>query len=353
MKADHWPNGEALFYFIDSSKPPLYKKTTMWRAFLTGVVMTVALCAAFRATLRWRRHILSAVGIEHRVLGAGRAWSEAQYPEQYDPVNWTHATMCPVERHDPEFLQNQRFMDIGGRTYSEAFSRRFSYAPNAEGHPTVKLSYLRRAETFVGNIVAEGLKPNFAYQVKLVGNRDDRTAFEAVGRLGRWKLPIDNTNISDRQYARYPNKHAAASYLFFDFIVTDEQGRAAKTLYADSSLHVLFNADHQRAPRHGDSAPIERRLVRPAELYANPHAHAGSVRLYAETESGSASGNRRPAIGAAFLSPGTYRLSLELTEESFHQFGDGGLWTTVLQAPVTFEVTSARRPPSSRWRWFR
>ncbi len=90
------------------------------------------------------------------------------------------------------------------------------------------MEYLKKAETFVGRITAKGLKPNFAYQVKLKGVPKYRDSFERIGYLGRWRLPNRGPNCSDREYAAYENKSEARSYLFFDFFVTDEHGNATK-----------------------------------------------------------------------------------------------------------------------------
>ncbi len=320
-----------------------------WKWIAIVSLSLLALCVAQRRADRLRRALQrlslippAGIGV---VPGAGRTASESRYPEQYQPDNRATAVLRPPSAIDPvEFRQIQRFIDVGGRAYSRDFIKDFSYHGNGSfAAPVVTLSWLKRAETFVGELDAVHLKPNFVYQVKLIGEQEDFTAFERIGYLGRWGLPGDDTNVSDRQYARYPDKQRAESYLLFDFFVTDEHGAATKTLYADSSLHVLFHADRQRPPRRRDSAPLTVSTRDPGGgVYANPYAVFDDETVFAETESGSASGNRRPPMGKAFLPPGIYRAQLALTEESFHWYGDGGQWATVLSVPVVFEVVEHR-----------
>ncbi len=319
-----------------------------WKWIALTSLFLLALCIVQRRRHRlWEtmRHVMAADAAV--VPGAGRLESERRNPDPYhDPDNRVAAGLRPPPNLDPEtFRQAQRFIDVGGHAYSRDFIEGFCYfGDRRQPAPVVTLRWLKEAETFVGTLDAHHLKPNFAYQVKLLGDPDDFDAFENIGYLGRWGLPGDETNVSDRDYARFPDKHRAESYLLFDFFVTDEHGSATKTLYADSSLHVLFHAVRQRRPRLRDSAPLTVTTRNPGGgVYANPDAVFGEETLFAEAESGSASGNRRPPIGRAFLASGSYRAHLALTEESFHWYGDGGQWATVLSTPVEFTVTHERQ----------
>ncbi|GAF88938.1 unnamed protein product, partial [marine sediment metagenome] len=67
-------------------------------------------------------------------------------------------------------------------------------------------------------------------------------------------------------------------------------------------------------------------------------------RICALSEQHARGRNNRPAVGEAFLPPGTYKAEVVLTEESFHWYGDGGFWATVMRAPVKFEVVDSPRP---------
>ena len=81
-----------------------------------------------------------------------------------------------------------RWMDIADFLYSFRYQSFFNYE-----QPTVKLSFCDISSTFEGTLVASELKPNFAYQVKLVGKPTkvwgaggDDWANEQIGYAGRW-----------------------------------------------------------------------------------------------------------------------------------------------------------------------
>ena len=275
----------------------------------------------------------------------GLAWSKARYPEQYRPANMKTAEFVGRELDGRE---QERFLDIAGRAYSRAVLDGFSYTdPDAAKKPGVVVEYLSRAETFVGRIKGTGLKPNFAYQIKLWGKYAEAPeGFEKIGRTGRWRLPGRGTNYSDKDYEEFPDKELVEAYLLFDFFVSDSEGKVDKEFYADSSLHVLWNASVQRSPRASDGCQIP--IIRAnsdLNTYANPKCDLGLQRLYAESEQ-HMQGKRdhRKPIGRAFLPVGTYKAEVVLTEESFHGWGDMGRWATVLTAPVEFEVIDQPRP---------
>jgi len=276
---------------------------------------------------------------------SGLAWSKEAFPAQYAPANWKSVDLDGLKPSE-----DQRLLDIGGRIYSPKFLSQFSYTGSGANRPQVRLHYLRRADTFVGKLTARGLKPNFAYQLKLKGTFADRASFERIGYLGRWRLPGRGTNYLDKDYEGFAEKHLVRSYLLFDFMVTDPSGNAEKEFYADSSLHVLWNATNQRGPSQADSRPILfTREGGDVSLYLNPSADLSPQSIYAESEQHALADNNRPPIGEAFLPPGRYQAEFVLTEESFHGFGDNGFWATVMGAPVEFEIVPIRQPRPSRY----
>jgi hypothetical protein len=279
--------------------------------------------------------------IPEPVPSGGLEWSRRNYPRQYEADKCVSTRMAVVEPGEARFEQRLRAMDVAGNTFSRPFLTGFDYADSR-----VSLRYLRRAETFVAELRGRGLKPNFAYQIKLRGIHEHPAAFERIGRVGRWRLPGEGINFSAEQYRQAENKEEAESYLFFDFLLTDSRGNAYKRLYADSSLHVLLNPLHQRNPEPGDSLAVSVPLQgTDPGLYANPRARLGPEAVYAQTEAGFFPGNDRPPIGSAYLPPGHYRAELVLTEESFHGYGDAGRWATVLRTPVEFEVLDRPHRP--------
>ena len=281
-----------------------------------------------------------------RVPGGGLAWSKARYPEQYLPGNTRSAAFAGRKLLARE---EERCLDVAARAYSRQVLEGFSYTDAAAvKRPEVTMEYLAQAEAFTGRIRGAGLKPNFAYQMKLWGNyKDNPDGFAKIGYTGRWRLPGRGTNYKDEDYKKYPHKEEVEAYLLFDFFVTDSKGNVDKEFYADSSLHVLFNSSTQRSPTEADACQVP--VIRTATdgaLYANPKVSLRMHRLYAESEQNmQGEKDHRKPIGRAFLPPGKYRAEVVLTEESFHGYGDAGFWATVMTAPVEFAVVDKERPP--------
>ncbi|OGV72253.1 MAG: hypothetical protein A3K19_21620 [Lentisphaerae bacterium RIFOXYB12_FULL_65_16] len=233
---------------------------------------------------------------------------------------------------DPE---NERWCDIAGNFYSADFVRRFSYARPLNGRPVVRVRIQVRGATLAGRVEAQGLKPNFAYQLKLRGDYAARDNFETIGRLGRWRLPGHGTNYSDQDYENCAEKSRIEAYILFDFFVTDREGCAVRDFALDSSLHVIWNAGRQRAPDDENAlVPAVVCAENPA-TYSVPKVRRSVEFLWAERETC----RYRRGDESMRLPPGMYRARLALTEESFHATGnDGGHWGTVFEVPVQFEI---------------
>lgn len=241
-------------------------------------------------------------------------------------------------RDDP---LNERWCDISGNFYASEFIRGFSYARRNGGGPVVRVRIEARSDTLRGRLEARRLKPNFAYQIKLLGDFRDRRSFERIGFTGRWRLPGRGTNYTDEDYLAFPAKRDVEAYVLFDFFVTDGDGNAVREFALDSSLHVLWNGARQRGPaRVRHVLPVIVDASDPA-VYARPKQARDLEFVWAERERGrydSASQRIR-------LPPGTYHAALVLTEESFHsQANDGGFWATVARVPVNFEVVGPTSP---------
>lgn len=277
---------------------------------------------------------------------SGLAWSKKTYPEQYAAANWKTSQFVGVDD-----FENERFLDIGGRAYSRRVLDNFSYTDPDAARPNLRVEYLPRAEAFAGRVIGSGLKPNFAYQLKLRGiYAADREAFERIGYVGRWRLPGRGTNYRDKSYEEFEDKHLVEAYILFDFMVTDPAGNVEKEFYLDSSLHVLWSYTAQRRPTPDDTHPARfSREGGDRQLYAHPRADLSPQRVYAESESNALARRNRPPVGRAFLPPGEYVAEIVLTEESFHGWGDCGFWATVMRVPVEFEVEDKPGPPPPAW----
>jgi len=224
-----------------------------------------------------------------------------------------------------------RWMDIADNLYSSSYQGTFDYS-----HPIVTLSYADVSNSFSGTLTATGLKPNFAYQMKLVGKPtsgwttggDDWTN-EQIGYAGRWwrKQPNpNNTNDADYDAHKDDTDYIFEGYLLFDFFVTNEQGAATVDFAADSSFHVLWatygstgDGTGHGNPGSNDSAVRYYDFTASSTPYDTDYGSA-NVGIFAEWESD------RALPGELVLPNGEYNCQFILTEESFHQSGLGGYW---------------------------
>lgn len=228
-----------------------------------------------------------------------------------------------------------RWMDIADNVYRISYRDPESTTYFTYNQPNVTLTYNDTSNTFSGILTATGLKPNFAYQMKLVGLPGTYDwANEQIGYAGRWWRQEPNpNNTDDSDYKAHnddPN-YVFQGYLLFDFFVTDEQGDATVNFSADSSYHVLWKTS-QRTWTSSDG-PITTTIFDPSigTFYDTDYPQA-TVDIYAEWEPG------RALSGELVLTPGEYDCQFILTEESFHQSGLGGYWASAIGGDVTFTV---------------
>ena len=251
----------------------------------------------------------------------------------------------------------QRWRDIAAQPYCAAKKASFGYA-----QATVALEYQPSGPTFAGTLAASGLKPHFAYQLKLNGlpafthgDEGDDWANEQLGRAGRWwatKLRrsdgavVQQWRSNDKEYDEWKARGFADDehhvvfdgYLLFACLVTDAEGAARLDLALDSSFHVLFKTS-QREPKPNDSTPTPHQVAAHASSpWYDQDFPARTVELYAEWEPG------RALPGQCVLPPGDYTARLFLTEESFHEREPGsGDWATVLASDtISFTILPAR-----------
>ncbi len=268
------------------------------------------------------------------------------------------APLVPVQWDDPY----QRWRDIATNPYDSAQKASYTYS-----EATVTLSYEATASTFTGTLTGSGLKPNFAYQLKLNGKPSytpgdldgDDWANEQLGYLGRWWLTVYDAdgywlwarNSSDTEYATWKAKnfvdpdtfdrYVFEGYLLFDYVVTDAKGKVSKALALDSSLHVLWKTS-QRQPGAGDTDPTSHTVVAnsKSDWYARKF-RTKTIGIFGEGEPG------RPAPGAAALPLGIYNIRIFLTEESFHEGApDSGSWATVMANDYLSFAVDNSEPPS-------
>lgn len=242
-----------------------------------------------------------------------------------------------------------RWRDIATNLYAEQYRADYVY-----DDADVAVTYAPCADTtFAGHLSAVNLKPNFAYQIKLVGkptglwgDDGDDAANEMIGFTGRWWRTQPNPgNSNDADYLANKDDpdYIFEGYLLFDFFLTDPQGAAEVDFAVDSSFHVLWWED-QRAQGACDS-PVEWTTVTGSAVDPAYDADVGpeEVGVFAEIE--------RLCTGTTVMIPGLYHGRLLLTEESFHQSGDTeGYWASAMAYDhLEFEVvaaTGADAPPA-------
>ena len=271
---------------------------------------------------------------------------------------------------DPWALAKPRERDIANTIYAADFAP-FDYAG-----ANVSLSY-KGAQTsyFRGHLVARGLKPNFAYQLKLAGKpvsgsrgtgqatsyveatsrapgaapivhlvRDangptpingDDWSNQQLGYAGRWWDDTDppSTNLDDAYFrANYP-AHTLYGYIFIGDFIADANGNADLDISAAHSYHITWQDTQTNAIKDTIAGTYDVDSAAPFYGYERAISRQ-NIKLWYEYESGRARNVR--------LAPGTYHCRLLITEEAFHTAGGakGGVWQTVL-ATETVDTNAA------------
>ncbi|RYX85926.1 hypothetical protein EON83_03995 [bacterium] len=311
-----------------------------------------------------------------------------------------NASVRFVPYNDTWASASERWWDIGSKRINNQDNANHFNDWLIEGQPNGKFDYLARANNvvltyqrapevpyFVGHISARGLKPNFAYQLKLAGkpvigprgagtdqsyvlatnktrsgtpdvhlvngangqpspiNGDD-WANQQLGYAGRWwndSNASGNTNaITDAVYASNTTD-TIYGYQFIGDFVTDANGNAEADIKGDRSYHITWQ-DWQSGAKdvffgsfriNGSMTSSQPPYYYGYGSYAPAtgdtlHGQNGlsSIGLWYELEPG------RP--DPVILPAGTYHCRMLITEETFHNlYGDtasplGGKWKTVM-----------------------
>ena len=162
-----------------------------------------------------------------------------------------------------------RWKDILDHIYAQTYQDTFAY-----DLPRVTVAHDPYGQTFSGRLTGFGLKPNFAYQMKLVGKptglwdeAGDDQSNEYIGYEGRWwREQPDPGNSDDADYEAHKDDstYIFVGYLLFDYFVTDEYGHGTKDFSLNSSYHVLWNTVLNARPPGPNDSPISDHLVRNA-----------------------------------------------------------------------------------------
>jgi hypothetical protein len=248
-----------------------------------------------------------------------------------------------------------RWLDVANNEYATLYRMTYNYT-----QATVELNYETLATTLRGTLTATNLKPNFAYQLKVVGAAGTETN-ERLGLAGRWweqswtglswttgwnlnnKGDGSSPNPNDLTYFTRRNivnetsptglQYLYSGYVVMDYFITDSTGAASFSFQADSSYHVLWKTS-QRIPTPSDGA-VKVAAFDPdpaSPAYYDLHYGASSVGVFGEWE--------RLPIGGVFLRPGAYACQMILTEESFHGIGISyaGAWAAAMGTGLSFTI---------------
>jgi hypothetical protein len=247
-----------------------------------------------------------------------------------------------------------RWLDVANQTYSESYRTNYNYT-----QATVSITYSTVGANLTGTLQAVNLKPNFAYQLKLVGtpgNSDN----EQIGLAGRWWQEewngtawTNGQNLNNKGDGSSPNpndevyysrwgiadptsptglKYKFTGYLLFNYFITDEQGAATILFETGSCYHVLWKTT-QRS-HTGDDGPIQTTTftATTASPAYDTNYFEQTINIFGEWE--------RLPISDVPLAPGDYTAQLILTEESFHRDGGtyAGNWAGAMGTTIQFNT---------------
>jgi hypothetical protein len=247
-----------------------------------------------------------------------------------------------------------RWLDSADQAYATDYRNNYNYSQAA-----VTVTYFRVGKTLTGRLVAKNLKPNFAYQLKLVG-APGTVDNEQIGLAGRWWQEEWNgsswsngQNLNNKGNGSSPNPndlvyfakrftedpssptgyhYRYTGYLLFAYFITDENGDATIYFETGSCYHVLWKTN-QRS-RTANDGPIHTATFDPDPSQAAYDADYpnSTISIFGEWE--------RLPIGGVNLALGQYSCQMVLTEESFHGTSPlAGNWAAAMSVEISFTIT--------------
>jgi hypothetical protein len=261
-----------------------------------------------------------------------------------------------------------RWLDVANQLYSEGYQTSYDYT-----QANVGVTYELTGEVLSGTLTATNLKPNFAYQLKLVGY-SDTVDNERIGLAGRWWQEewngtqwTNGQNLNNKGDGSSPNPndityfsrrdtpdatspsglhYRYTGYLVFDYFITDENGNLVLPFETDSSYHVLWatnDSDGNDGTGHRDRTSSDGPLVEStfdADL-STAYPDTGEDDYTPKTVGVFGEWERLP-VGGIYLQVGDYLAQMILTEESFHGSGGtlSGSWAGAMGADIQFSIVS-------------
>ena len=248
--------------------------------------------------------------------------------------------------HDPWPLARERWLDINNNPFNAWLTNEQPNGGFSYDTAQVNLTFDGAPEMpyFVGHIRANGLKPNFSYQLKLVGKPQrgtrgwgalgDDLSNERLGKAGRWWCDSQHaaqTNFDDAHYYRYykyappGREHNIYGYQYMGEFVTDATGNADVDISGQYSYHITW-ASWQGGIRDTlfGTFSLRGNALNDGSFYGyGSSAPSDNVTLYYEYQA--------DRINPVKLPSGNYKCRFVLTEETFHNTSFlGGYWKGVL-----------------------
>ena len=249
-----------------------------------------------------------------------------------------------------------RWRDVADYYYAESYRNSYDY-----DQAIVQIDYATDGSTFFGTLSAMNLKPNFAYQLKLVGT-SGTIANEYIGLAGRWWQEewnetgwANGQNLNDKGDGTSPSPndllyfervlindpnsptgrhYRLTGYLVFDYFMTDDDGNAIFDFVGDSSYHVLWKTSQLTHTHSPEDGPVKSTTFDPDPnfLAYDTDYGASTIAIYGEWE--------RLPVGGIVLFHGSYDASFVLTEESFHSCSVeySGCWAGAMAGSAYFTV---------------
>jgi hypothetical protein len=247
-----------------------------------------------------------------------------------------------------------RWLDVANQPYSTTYRESYNYT-----QATVSITYHTEGTTLSGTLQTDNLKPNFAYQLKLVGT-PGTPSNELIGLSGRWWQEewdgigwINGQNLNNKGDGSSPNPndliyferrnipdltsptglhYKFTGYLLFEYFITNEQGDATVLFETGSCYHVLWKTT-QRSHTNDDGPLITTTFT------ANTSSPAYDINYTEQTINIFGEWERLPIAGVP-LSQGDYTAQLVLTEESFHADGGqyAGNWAGAMSTTIQFST---------------
>jgi len=241
-----------------------------------------------------------------------------------------------------------RWMNVADQIYAASYRDSYSY-----DLATVQAAIETPSPVLRGVLVGTNLKPNFAYQLKLVAS-PDAPCNERIAKAGRyWEQTWSGTewssgwNLNNKGDGSYPSPndltylarrdiadgtsptgklYRYTGYLLMDFFITDDNGNATLSFQADSSYHVLWSGSGIYSG--AKIATFDPSTINPAYSTDYPPS---TISIWGEWE--------RLPLGGIFLDSGAYTCQMILTEESFHSYSTyGGIWAAAMGAQISFSI---------------